>query len=223
MIDYKSYMDLNHLNKNMVEGQIKPLGNISDQVLKAFISMPRDLFVPVEMKNLSYLEKNIDLDNDRFLLKASLIAKIISIADFNSNDSVLIIGSSTGYSSAILSNIAETVISIEEDDDLVKFSESVVLNKEIDNVVFLKKELNKGCPEHGPFNKILIEGSIESVPDNLFQQLDENGKMIAMIENGDLSEVREFNKVGDNIGSKFLFSCEAPKLNAFNKTDSFNF
>ena len=69
----------------------------------------------------------------------------------------------------------------------------------------------------------MIEGSIESVPDHLFQQLDENGKMIAMIVNGDLSEVREFNKVGDNIGSKFLFSCEAPKLNAFNKTDSFNF
>ena len=223
MIDYKNYMDLNHLNKNMVEGQIKPLGNISDQVLNAFISMPRDLFVPTELKNLSYLEKNIDLENDRFLLKASLIAKIISIADFNSNDTVLIIGSSTGYSSAILSNIAETVISIEEDDGLVNFSESVVLNKEIDNVVFLKKELNKGCPEHGPFNKILIEGSIESIPDHLFQQLDENGKMIAMIVNGDLSEVREFNKVGDNIGSKFLFSCEAPKLNAFNKTDSFNF
>ena len=223
MIDYKNYMDLNHLNRNMVEGQIKPLGNISDQVLNAFMSMPRDLFVPAELKNLSYLEKNIDLDNDRFLLKASLIAKIISIADFNSNDTVLIIGSSTGYSSAILSNITETVISIEEDDGLVNFSESVVMNKEIDNVVFLKKELNKGCPEHGPFNKILIEGSIESVPDNLFQQLDENGKMIAMIENGDLSEVREFNKVGDNIGSKFLFSCEAPKLNAFNKTDSFNF
>lgn len=223
MIDYKNYMDLNHLNKNMVEGQIKPLGNISDQVLNAFISMPRDLFVPAELKNLSYLEKNIDLDNDRFLLKASLIAKIISIADFNSNDTVLIIGSSTGYSSAILSNIAETVISIEEDDGLVNFSESVVLNKEIDNVVFLKKELNKGCPEHGPFNKILIEGSIESIPDHLFQQLDENGKMIAMIVKGDLSEVREFNKVGDNIGSKFLFSCEAPKLNAFNKTDSFNF
>ena len=47
--------------------------------------------------------------------------------------------------------------------------------------------------------------------------------MIAIIANGDLSEVREYNKVGENIGSKLLFNCEAPKLNAFNKTDSFNF
>ena len=220
MNDYKNCMDL---NKNMVEGQIKPLGNISKQVMDAFLSTPRDQFVPLELKNFAYLEKNIELGNDRFLLKPSLIAKIISLAGLNSSDTVLIIGSSTGYSSAILSNIAETVISIEEDDQLVNFSETIVLDKKIDNVVFLKKDLNEGCPEHGPFNKILIEGAVEDIPSYLFDQLDENGKMIAIIANGDLSEVREYNKVGENIGSKFLFNCEAPKLKAFNKTDSFNF
>ncbi len=220
MNDYKNCMDL---NKNMVEGQIKPLGNISKQVMDAFLSIPRDQFVPLELKNFAYLEKNIELGNDRFLLKPSLIAKIISLAGFNSSDTVLIIGSSTGYSSAILSNIAETVISIEEDDQLVNFSETIVLDKKIDNVVFLKKDLNEGCPEHGPFNKILIEGAVEDIPNYLFDQLDENGKMIAIIANGDISEVREYNKVGENIGSKFLFNCEAPKLKAFNKTDSFNF
>ena len=220
MNDYKNCMDL---NKKMVEGQIKPLGKISPVVLEAFLSTPRDQFVPSELKNLAYLEKNLELDNDRFLLKPSLIAKIISIAEFELSDTVLIIGSSTGYSSAILSNIAETVISIEEDNALVSFSETAVLNKNIDNVVFLKKELNEGCSEHGPFNKILIEGAVEEIPKYLFDQLDENGKMIAIISNGDLSEVREYNKVEENIGSKFLFNCEAPKLKAFNKTDSFNF
>ena len=90
-------------------------------------------------------------------------------------------------------------------------------------MVFLKKELNEGCSEHGPFNKILIEGAVEEIPKYLFDQLDENGKMIAIISKGDLSEVREYNKVEENIGSKFLFNCEAPKLKAFNKTDSFNF
>ena len=220
MNDYKNCMDL---NKNMVEGQIKPIGNISKQVMDAFLLISRDQFVPSDLKNFAFLEKNIELGNDRFLLKPSLIAKIISLADFNSSDTVLIIGSSTGYSSAILSNIAETVISIEEDDELVSFSETVVSNKKIDNVVFIKKDLNQGCPEHGPFNKILIEGAIEDIPKYLFEQLDENGKMIAIIANGDLSEVREYNKVGENISSKFLFNCEAPKLKAFNKTDSFNF
>ena len=223
MNDYKSYMDFNYLNKAMVLGQIKPIGNISSHVLDAFLSNPREQFVPSALKDLSYSEKNIDLDNDRFLLKASLIAKIISKADFKLSETVLIIGSSTGYSSAILSNIAETVISIEEDDDLVNFSEAIVLDKKIDNVVFLKKDLKEGCPEHGPFNKILIEGAVDDIPEHLFEQLDENGKMIAIIAKDGLSEVREFNKVGDNVVSKFLFSCEAPKLKAFNKTDSFNF
>ena len=66
MNDYKNRMDL---NKNMVEGQIKPLGNISKQVMDAFLSISRDQFVPLEFKNFAFLEKNIELGNDRFLLK----------------------------------------------------------------------------------------------------------------------------------------------------------
>ena len=58
MNDYKNCMDL---NKNMVEGQIKPLGNISKQVMDAFLSIPRAQFVPLELKNFAYLEKNIEL------------------------------------------------------------------------------------------------------------------------------------------------------------------
>ena len=97
MNDYKNCMDL---NKNMVEGQIKPLGNISKQVMDAFLSIPRDQFVPLELKNFAYLEKNIELGNDRFLLKPSLIAKIISLADFNSSDTVILAFKYTTYMNA---------------------------------------------------------------------------------------------------------------------------
>ena len=154
-------MDSNSLNKKMIEGQIKPLGNISRMILDAFLSVPRENFVPKDLSNFSYLEKHLDLRNQRFLLKSSLIAKIISSADIRPEDAVLVIGSSTGYSSAILSKVAETVISIEEDQDLVNFSEKSVKKNEIDNVVFIKKNLSDGCPEHGLFSRISIEGAIE--------------------------------------------------------------
>ena len=216
-------MENNNLNKKMIEGQIKPLGNINDNILEAFSSIPRDNFVPKELQDLSYLEKHLDLKNNRFLLKASLIAKIISLADIKSNDTVLIIGSSTGYSSAILSRIAETVISIEEEENLISFSENAVQEKEIDNVVFINKKLSDGCPEHGPFSKIIIEGAIEIIPEKIIEQLDNNGKMIVIYAKKDLCEAREYTKVKDKIGHKFLFNCEAPRLNSFDKSDSFNF
>jgi protein-L-isoaspartate(D-aspartate) O-methyltransferase len=140
-------------------------------ILDAFLSVPRENFVPKDLSNFSYLEKHLDLRNQRFLLKSSLIAKIISSADIRPDDAVLVIGSSTGYSSAILSKVAETVISIEEDQDLVNFSEKSIKKNEIDNVVFIKKNLSDGCPEHGLFSRIIIEGAIESRPKKYFRPI----------------------------------------------------
>ena len=216
-------MDSNSLNKKMIEGQIKPLGNINKMILDAFLSVPRESFVPKDLSNFSYLEKHLDLSNQRFLLKSSLIAKIISSADIRPDDAVLVIGSSTGYSSAILSKVAETVISIEEDQELVNFSEKSIKKNEIDNVVFIKKNLSDGCPEHGLFSRIIIEGAIESRPKNILDQLDENGKLIVIYKKENICDVGEYTKMQDSFNYKFLFNCEAPLLSSFNKKDTFSF
>ena len=76
--------------KNKHQNYIKVCGAREHNLKNINIDIPRDQFVPLELKNFAYLEKNIELGNDRFLLKPSLIAKIISLADFNSSDTVLI-------------------------------------------------------------------------------------------------------------------------------------
>ena len=224
MIYYKGNMDSAILNQKMIEGQIKPLGNINKSILDAFLAIPRDNFVPKDIHKLSYLEKHLDLKNKRFLLKSTLIAKIISFADIRSKDVVLVIGSSTGYSSAVLSQIAETVISIEEDGELITFSEDSVKKKEIDNIVFLHKSFTDGCPEHGLFSRIIIEGAIESKPKNILDQLDDNGKLIVIYKkDNDICEIGEYTKIKNSINYKFLSSCDAPLLNSFNKKYTFKF
>ena len=223
MIYYKDSMDSNSLNKKMIEGQIKPLGNINKTILDAFLSVPRDSFVPKDLNIFSYLEKHLELKNQRFLLKSSLIAKIISCADIRPEDAVLVIGSSTGYSSAVLSKVAETVISIEENQDLISFSENSIKKSEIDNVIFIKKDLADGCPEHGLFSRIIIEGAIESKPKNILDQLEDNGKLIVIYKKDNICEVGEYTKIRGNFNYKFLFNCEAPLLNSFNKNVTFSF
>ena len=115
-------MDSHSLNKKMVEGQIKPIGGMQKNLLDAFNSINRDDFVPKNLKGNSFSERNLFLKRDRFVLKANLIAKIISVLNISNEENVLVIGSSTGYSSAVISRIAETVISIEEDKELLVFS-----------------------------------------------------------------------------------------------------
>ena len=216
-------MDSHLLNKNMVEGQIKPIGGMQKNILQAFSSVNRDDFVPQNLKENCYSEKNLFLKRDRFVLKANLIAKIISALNISNEENVLVIGSSTGYSSAIISRLAETVISIEEDQELLDFSEEAIKKNGIDNIVFINNAMIEGCSEQGPFNAIIIEGAIDEVPPKILNQLEDNGRLIAMINNKGVSNVIEYQKKNNIFTDRFLFSCTAPKLKCFDKRKSFSF
>jgi len=216
-------MDSHLLNKNMIEGQIKPIGGMQKNILQAFSSVNRDDFVPQNLKDNCYSEKNLFLKRDRFVLKANLIAKIISALNISNEENVLVIGSSTGYSSAIISRLAETVISIEEDQELLDFSEEAIKKNGIDNIVFINNAMIEGCSEQGPFNAIIIEGAIDEVPPNILNQLEDNGRLIAMINNKGISNVIEYQKKNNIFTDRFLFSCTAPKLKCFDKRKSFSF
>ena len=216
-------MDSHLLNKNMIEGQIKPIGGMQKNILQAFSSVNRDDFVPQNLKDNCYSEKNLFLKRDRFVLKANLIAKIISALNISNEENVLVIGSSTGYSSAIISRLAETVISIEEDQELLDFSEEAIKKNGIDNIVFINNPMIEGCSEQGPFNAIIIEGAIDEVPPKILNQLEDNGRLIAMINNKGVSNVIEYQKKNNIFTDRFLFSCTAPKLKCFDKRKSFSF
>ncbi len=216
-------MDSHLLNKNMVEGQIKPIGGMQKNILDAFTSINREDFVPQNLKGNSFSERNLFLKRDRFILKANLIAKMISALNISNEENVLVIGSSTGYSSAIISRLAETVISIEEDKELLNFSEEAVKKNGIDNVVFINNTMIEGCSEQGPFNAIIIEGAIDEVPSKILNQLEHNGRLVAMINDKGISNVIEYQKKNNNFTERFLFNCSAPKLKSFDKRKSFSF
>ena len=216
-------MDSHLLNKKMVEGQIKPIGGMQKNILDAFNSINRDDFVPLNLKDNSFSERNLFLKRDRFVLKANLLAKIISALNISNEENVLVIGSSTGYSSAVISRIAETVISIEEDKELLDFSEEAVRKNGIDNIVFINSTMKEGCSEQGPFNAIIIEGAIDEVPPKILNQLEHNGRLIAMINDNGISNVIEYQKKNNTFTERFLFNCSAPKLKSFDKRKSFSF
>ena len=98
------------LNKNMIEGQIKPINGMSEQLLSVFYSLDRNDFMPEDMKEMSYVEKNIILRDKRTILKPSLIAQIALCINLKANENVLILGATTGYLSAILSHLAKITL-----------------------------------------------------------------------------------------------------------------
>ena len=216
-------MDQITLNNNMIDGQIRPINGISKEVISAFSSVNRADFVPDNLILRSFTEKNLKLSSDRYFLRPNLIGEIINHVLPQSNETVLVLPAATGYLSAIISNLAETVIAIEEEENLISIAEKGMNKSGINNVVILKKKINENCLDQGPFDAIIIEGAIDFLPDQFLEQLGNNGRLFAMINEEDVTNAMLFIKNENSINSRFLFSCDAPKLNFFNKKNSFSF
>ena len=211
------------LNKNMIEGQIKPINGMREELLSVFYSLDRNDFMPETMKEMSYIEKNIILENERTILKPRLIAQIALSINLKANENVLILGATTGYLSAILSHQAETVIVVEENESLLSNSENAIKKNNINNVVFIKNEIVRGYNEQSPFNAIIIEGAIQEVPSNILNQLDEGGRLFAIVQEEEICSAKLFTKNRNSISEQKLFNCKIPVLSMFMKKNSFSF
>ena len=216
-------MDAHQENTAMVEGQIKPLSNISPNILEALYSIDRKDYTPIELRKFSYIEKNILIGKNRYLPKAAITAKLLSALEIENTETILIISSTMGYSAALASKIAETVICIEQDTELLNLSEKIAIENSMNNIVFIKNELNKGYPDQGPYSCILIEGAIEEEPKKILDQLAEGGRLVTILNNNENGSAIKYSRINGQIISQFLFSMDAPLLESFKKSKKFNF
>jgi protein-L-isoaspartate(D-aspartate) O-methyltransferase len=93
----------------------------------------------------------------------------------------------------------------------------------MNNIVFIKNEMNKGYPEQGPYTCILIEGAIEEEPSLILEQLAEGGRLVTILNNNENGSAIKYSKINGQITNQFLFSMDAPVLESFKKSKKFNF
>jgi len=216
-------MDAHQENTVMVDGQIKPLSNISPNILEALYDIDRRDYIPVKLRKFSYIEKNILIGKNRYLPKAAITAKLLSALEIENTETILIISSTMGYSAALASKIAETVICIEQDTELLNLSEKIAIENSMNNIVFIKNELDKGYPDQGPYSCILIEGAVEEEPKKILDQLTEGGRLVTILNNNENGSAIKYSRINGQIISQFLFSMDAPLLDSFKKSKKFNF
>ncbi|MGH1376899.1 MAG: protein-L-isoaspartate O-methyltransferase family protein [Alphaproteobacteria bacterium] len=211
---------------NMVDGQIHTAGVIDDGILDAFLTVPREQFVPEKLKGIAYSDEDIDIGQGRHLLEPITHARMLQMVDVCKDDVVLDIGCGAGYSSAILSPLVTTVIAVEHNkrqmDKAIKQWDS----HGICNVVLIDDELAHGNPKHAPYSLIIINGAVSKVPDAIFQQLNNNGRLVTVIKNQNsvMGTVTLFRKGGNGeISSKALFEAGTPFLKGFEVASEFVF
>ena len=218
-------MDFKIARKNMFENQIRANKVTSLNVINAFLDVPREKFVPDALQEISYVDEDIQLSRNRFMMKPMILARLFQSLNLKGNENILHVGSNSGYGSAILSRMCSSVISLESDKKLFETSIHTFSNMGFDNVVPLHGSMENGVEKEAPFDIIFIEGSIETEPKSLFGQLNENGKLIAIIRpaNIKIGKAKLFFKISNEIGLENLFDAQVSKLSIFKSKTKFSF
>lgn len=207
----------------MVDTQVRPSDVTSFPIINAMLTVPRELFVPADKRDIAYVGEHLDLGEGRVLLDPRTFAKMLEALDATPAELVLVIGAGLGYGAAVLSHLAQAVVAVEEDEALAKEAASSLTEAGIDTVAVETGSLADGAPRHGPYDAILIEGAVETLPDALTDQLKDGGRILAIFSEGPLGVARLGLKTANGVSWREAFDANAPVLPGFAAAPEFVF
>ena len=217
MIDYKA------ARTKMVDNQIRTTDVTAHGVLDAFLTVPREEFVPAAARPLAYIDNDIQLSPGRFLMEPSPLAKLIQLVDVAAGDVVLEVGCGTGYASAILSKLSSSVVALESDEALAATAGETLARLGFDNVAVVTGDLEAGYAAEAPYDVIFVNGAVEFVAEPLFAQLRDGGRLVVVEGYGNASQARLYIKEGGRVAERTAFNTAVKPLPGFRKARDFVF
>lgn len=183
---------------NMIEQQIRPAEVLDQRVLDAISSTPREDFVPEEYKNLSFADTNIPLGHDQVMMTPILEAKLLQALNVQSTDTVLEIGTGSGFLTAVLAKLAKQVQSVEIYEDLSAQAAAKLEKQGINNVTLEVGDAASGWGNDTTYDVIAITGSLPVLPENLKHSLKVGGRLYAIVGDNPVMEGILIARVSEN-------------------------
>ncbi|MEM6759401.1 MAG: protein-L-isoaspartate O-methyltransferase [Pseudomonadota bacterium] len=205
----------------MVDTQVRPSDVTKFPVIDAMLTIKREDFVPAGLREAAYIGENLDLGNSRVMLEPRTFAKLLDALNIEPNELVLDVGAAYGYSSAVISRLAQAVVALEDDAARSNDASDALMEAGIDNVATREGSLSEGAEELGPFDVIVVQGGANTLPQPLADQLKENGRIGMIFMEGALGEVRLGQKLNGRVVWRRAFNAGAPVLPGFGTQSAF--
>jgi protein-L-isoaspartate(D-aspartate) O-methyltransferase len=219
-------MDLNQARFNMIEQQIRPWEVLDPQVLELLSVVRREDFVPLAHKALAFVDMEVPLGAaaNQVMLAPRVQARLLQDLGVQKTDKVLDIGTGSGFMAALLAQQAEQVLSLEIDPQLASQAQGNLQKAGISNVTVRHADGSQGAPADGPFDVILLSGSVAEVPASLLQQLTIGGRLAAVVGNEPMMRVTLITRTSENNWTTTEpWDCNAPRLSGFPEHSRFQF
>ncbi|MCA1296943.1 protein-L-isoaspartate O-methyltransferase family protein [Stappia indica] len=218
--------DFDQARTHMVDNQLRTNDVTDLRVLDAMEAIPRERFVPASKRCIAYSDQDIAVSGEgatRYLMKPHVFAKMVQLADISENDVVLSVGCATGYSVAVLSRLAGSVVGLEEDAPTAEAASALLVELGIENAAILDGALATGGAAEGPYDVILVDGAVEDLPETLTAQLKDGGRLVVIEGQGGAAVVKLYTRSGDVVSGRFAFNASAHLLPGFARPKAFVF
>ncbi|MDE2400158.1 MAG: protein-L-isoaspartate O-methyltransferase [Burkholderiales bacterium] len=217
-------MNVEQARFNMIEQQIRPWDVLDTSVLSLLSIVHREDFLPPEHRSLAFMDLEVPLSGGKALLAPKLEARLVQDLNLSKSDTVLQIGATTGYVTALLAHKAQRVIALEAQAELANAARTNLRKASINNAEVIHADGAQGFASQAPFDAILLTGSVVSVPQNLLDQLKEGGRLLAIVGDEPIMSATLFTREANGQFSReALFDTSAARLDGFARPARFQF
>jgi len=174
-------MNLEQARANMVEQQIRPWEVLDQDVLDLLYTVPREEFVPASCRNLAFTDMEIPIGEGERMWAPKMEARVLQELAPKRSDRVLEIGTGSGYLTALLAHRAAHVTSVEIRPALAVFGKANIARHGVDNVTLEVGDGARGYAKGGPYDIVVLTGSVPVLPRSLLESLAPGGRTFAVI------------------------------------------
>ncbi|HEY5579931.1 MAG TPA: protein-L-isoaspartate O-methyltransferase [Rhodoferax sp.] len=217
-------MNLEQARFNMIEQQIRPWNVLDANVLELLSVVKREDFVPLAHKALAFMDMEIPLGQGQVMLAPRIEARMLQDAAVQKHEKVLEIGAGSGYMAALLAHRAQRVISLEINPELAQMARTNLQKAGIHNVEVRQFDGSKGVSADGPFDVIVLSGSVAEVPQALLAQLKAGGRLIGIVGDEPTMRINIITRTSDaEFKTSTPWDTVAPRLLNFPEPSHFHF
>lgn len=208
------------MRRAMVVSQLRTTGVSDPRVVAAMGAVPRERFVPADRAGVAYADVLVPLGAGRMLNPPVALGRLLTEAQPRPSDRALVVGAATGYSAAVLSRLAGSVVAVEDDRELLQTARTALAGSAIEVV---EAPLAGGHADGAPYDLILIDGAVEAVPEALIAQLVDGGRLAAALLDDGVTRLAIGRRAGAGFGMTAFSDTAAAILPGFAKPRTFTF
>ena len=209
---------------NMIEQQIRPWDVLDPSVLSLLTIVRREDFVPSAYKALAFVDTEVPLPGGQFMLEPRVEARLLQELAVHKHERALEVGAGSGFMAALLAHRAQHVTTLEILPELARMASANLKRAAVMNASVRQADGSRGLPAEGPFDVILLSGSVAEVPQVLLAQLKVGGRLAAIVGQQPVMCATLVTRSSEHgFASVELFDTVAPRLQGFGEPPRFHF